>query len=90
MKIHIKKLGSENAETVFDWVNRLLMELGEEGEELRIHFHRSKTEKTTVARTSRLRRIAGVTPALLCLLRSLRRLHESFEHHKLLSFFPAG
>jgi GNAT superfamily N-acetyltransferase len=34
MEIQIKKLGSENAEVVFEWVTRLLMELGEEGEEL--------------------------------------------------------
>jgi GNAT superfamily N-acetyltransferase len=30
----IKRLGIESAEIVFDWVTRLLIELGEEGEEL--------------------------------------------------------
>lgn len=34
MSIHIEKLGLQDADTVFHWVLRLLVELGEEGEEL--------------------------------------------------------
>lgn len=34
MNITISRLGLEDAETVFEWVLRLLVELGEEGEEL--------------------------------------------------------
>ena len=34
MDIHIEKLGLQDADTVFHWVLRLLVELGEEGEEL--------------------------------------------------------
>ena len=34
MEIQINKLGSENAEAIFEWVTCLLTELGEEGEEL--------------------------------------------------------
>jgi GNAT superfamily N-acetyltransferase len=34
MEIQIHKLGSDDAEAIFEWVTRLLTELGEEGEEL--------------------------------------------------------
>ena len=34
MKVHVEKLDIQDADVVFDWVLRLLVELGEEGEEL--------------------------------------------------------
>jgi hypothetical protein len=77
MDIRIETLTIHDAEIVFDWIVRLLQELGEEGDELGELARDRYFEHGKIGRTSTMSSLPGMKPAKLW-ESSLCPLHSQF------------